>query len=103
MTTTATAGSLVRTPFEWTRTMVLGTLWVGCAVFVPLVVIANVAVEAVPHVRGIAFVPQLRYALMTPACGISAVGAAFLYRFLKGRSDRPRWALPSSLRSLSSY
>jgi pimeloyl-ACP methyl ester carboxylesterase len=77
--------------------MVLSTLWAGCAVFVPLVVVATIAVQAVPHARGIAFVPQLRYALMTPACGISALMAAFLYRFLKGRSDRPRWALGAFL------
>jgi pimeloyl-ACP methyl ester carboxylesterase len=95
--TTETAASEARTPLEWTRTMVLGTLWTGCAVFVPLVVIATVAVEAVPHARGIAFAPQLRYALMTPACLISAVGAAFLYRFLKERGDRPRWVLGASL------
>jgi pimeloyl-ACP methyl ester carboxylesterase len=61
----------------------------------------HVAVEAVPHARGIAFVPQLRYALMTPACLISAVGAAFLYRFLKERGDRPRWALSASLFALA--
>ena len=63
--------------------MVLRTLWAACAVFVPLVVIAVAAVEAVSHPRGIAFVPQLRYALMTPACAISAVSAAFLYGWLK--------------------
>src|SRR6266508_4439539 len=73
------------------------TLWVGCAVFLPLVVIATVAVEAVPHVRGLAFVPQLRYARMTPACAISGVGAAFLYRFLQEHTSRPRWALTACL------
>jgi haloalkane dehalogenase len=73
------------------RTMILRTLWLACAVFVPLVVITTVVVEAVPHVRGIGFVLQLRYALMTPACAVSAIGATILYQFLKGRSDRPRW------------
>jgi hypothetical protein len=99
--TTATAAGSVKKPFEWTRTMTLDTLWAGCAVFAPLVVIASVAVEAVPHVRGIAFVPQLRYALMTPACGISAIAAAFLYRFLKERSDRPQWVLSAFLFALA--
>jgi pimeloyl-ACP methyl ester carboxylesterase len=99
--TTATAARLVQTPFEWTRTTVVETLWAACAVFVLLVVIANVAVEADPHMRGIAFVPHLRYALMTPACGISAVGTAFLYRFLKERSSRPRWALSAFLLALA--
>jgi hypothetical protein len=67
MTTGTAASGAARTPLEWTRSMGLGTLWAGCAVFVPLVVIATVAVEAVPHAPGIAFVPQLRYALVTPA------------------------------------
>jgi haloalkane dehalogenase len=79
------------TPFDWTRPMVLRTLWAACAVSVPLVVIAVVAVEAVSHPRGIGFVPQLRYAVMTPVCAISAVAGAFLYRFLKKQSGRPRW------------
>jgi pimeloyl-ACP methyl ester carboxylesterase len=101
MTTRATATSLVRAPFLWTRTMVLDTLWAGCAVFVPLVVIANVAVESVPRVRGIAYVLQLRYALMTPVCGISALVAAFLYRFLRERFAQPRWVLSAFLFALA--
>jgi pimeloyl-ACP methyl ester carboxylesterase len=80
----------------------LSTLWAGCVVFVPLVVIATIAVEAVPHVRGIGFVPQLRYALMTPVCGVSAAGGAFLYRFLQQRSTRPRWLLSALLAALAS-
>ena len=76
-------------------------LWAGCAVFVPLVIVATVAVEAVPHARGIAFVPQLRYALMTPACAMSALAAAFLYRLLEARSPRPRLALSASLLALA--
>lgn len=79
----------------------LGTLWAGFAVFVPLALIATVAVHAVPRVRGIGFVPQLRYALTTPACLIAAVGAAFLYRFLDERSDRARLALSAFLFALA--
>lgn len=88
-------------PFAWTRARILGALWAGFAAFVPLAVIATVAVEAVPHARGIAFVPQLRYALMTPACAISAVGAAFLYSFLKARAGRPRAVLGALLAVLA--
>ncbi|HLP31204.1 MAG TPA: alpha/beta fold hydrolase, partial [Geothrix sp.] len=77
------------------------TLWAACRVFVPLVLIANVAVEAVPHVRGIAFVPQLRYVVMTPACALSAGLATFLYRFFRVRSDRPRWMLAGCLALLA--
>jgi pimeloyl-ACP methyl ester carboxylesterase len=62
--------------------------------FVPLVVIATVAVAAVPHLRGLGFVPQLRYALLAPACLISAVAAAFLYRIIAARLQHRhhRWA-----------
>jgi pimeloyl-ACP methyl ester carboxylesterase len=81
--------------------MVLGTLWAGFALFVPLVVIANVAVAAVPHARGIGFVAQLRYALMTAVCAVSAVGAGFLYRVLERRSAHPRWALRVCLLALA--
>jgi pimeloyl-ACP methyl ester carboxylesterase len=95
------AETRAKKPFEWTRTTVLHTLWAGCAVFVPLLVIAIVAVEAVPHARGIGFFPQLRYALMTPACAIGAVAAAFAYRFLAARVDRPRWALSACLLALA--
>jgi hypothetical protein len=38
----------------------LGLALGGCATFVPIVVIATVVVEAVPHVRGIAFAPEIR-------------------------------------------
>jgi pimeloyl-ACP methyl ester carboxylesterase len=79
------------------RTTVPGTLWAGFAAFVPLVVIATIAVAAVPHARGIAFFPQLRYAVMTPICGIAALGAVFLYRLLEQRFARPRWAFRASL------
>jgi pimeloyl-ACP methyl ester carboxylesterase len=65
-------------------------LWAGCVLFVPLVVIATTAVEAAPHARGIGFLPQVRYSILTPVCGALAVGAAFLYRFLKARLPRPR-------------
>jgi pimeloyl-ACP methyl ester carboxylesterase len=76
-------------------------LWGAWALFVPLVAIANAAVEAVPHARGIAFVPQLRYALTTPACLLGAVGATFLYRFLQGRTDRPRYRFGTVLLALA--
>jgi hypothetical protein len=55
-----------------------------------LAIVADIVGEAVPHGRGLGFVPQLRYALLTPACWIIAVGAAFLYRSVSLRSDNPR-------------
>ena len=77
--------------------MILRTLWAGVAAFVPLVVVANVAIEAVPHARGIAFLPSLRYAMTVPACVASAVGAALAYSWLLARVAHPRWALGVAL------
>jgi pimeloyl-ACP methyl ester carboxylesterase len=76
-------------------------LWAACVAFVPLVVVATIAVEAIPHVRGLAFFPQLRYALVTPACGVIALAAALLYRRLETRSPRPRLILCASLSALA--
>jgi pimeloyl-ACP methyl ester carboxylesterase len=73
------------------------TLWAACRVFVPLVLIANLAVEAVPHARGIAFPPQLRYAVVTPACALGAGLAVCLYRVFQARSGWPRWMLNGCL------
>ena len=90
-----------KAPSEWTGAIVLETLWAGFAAFVPLVVVGVVAVEAVPHARGIGFAPQLRYALMVPACGISAIGAAFLGRLLRERHARPGRTLSAVLLALA--
>lgn len=77
------------------------TLWAACRAFVPVVMIANLAVAVVPHVRGIAFVPQLRYAVMTAACALSAIMSAFLYRRLKPRTERPRSVLAWTLLAIA--
>ncbi|MFZ3371189.1 MAG: alpha/beta fold hydrolase [Candidatus Sulfotelmatobacter sp.] len=85
----------------WTRTRVFSVLWSGWAASVCVVLLAVIAVEAAPHVRGIGFFPQLRYVIVTPVCGLTAVGAAFLYRFLVGRSERPRMLLVAVLLCLA--
>lgn len=97
MMTTGIAARQTKTLTGSTQALVLSTIWAGCAVAVPLVIIANIAVELTPHTRGLGFFPQLRYALITPACWIGAVGAAFLYRFLKEHFGRPRWVLSGFL------
>ena len=76
---------------------ILKTLWVAFAAFVPLVLVANIAVAAVPHKRGIEFLPQFRYAVITPVCLLAAIGTAFLYREFIGRIINPRWSLFVSL------
>jgi pimeloyl-ACP methyl ester carboxylesterase len=88
-TTTATPG------------MVLRLLWSGWAASVPVALLATIAVEAVPHARGIGFFPALRFAIITPACVLVAVAAAFLYRALAERSGRPRSALLAVLLGLA--
>jgi pimeloyl-ACP methyl ester carboxylesterase len=98
---TGVAARQTKTPTAWAQASVLNTIWAGCAVAVPLVIVANIAVEAVPHVRGLGFFPQIRYALLTPACWIGAIGVAFLYTFLKDRVDRPRWTLSGLLFALA--
>ena len=87
-----TATETARTSLEWTRTKVRASLWAGLATFAPIVGIATVAGEALPHVRATAFVQEIRFARMTPACAIRAARAAFLYVFLKERVGRP-WML----------
>ena len=85
----------------WTRAMVLRALWSGWAASVPVVLLAIIAVEAVPHARGIGFFPQLRLAIITPACVLVAIAAAFLYRALAESSGRPRSALLAVLLGLA--
>jgi pimeloyl-ACP methyl ester carboxylesterase len=79
----------------------LRSLMAGLAVLVPLVLVTNVAVEAVPHPRGIAFFPQLRYAMTIPACAVGAIGATFLYASLEDRVAHPQWVLGGLLLALS--
>jgi pimeloyl-ACP methyl ester carboxylesterase len=77
-----------------TRALVFSLLWSGWAASVPIVLLATIAVEAAPHVRGIGFFTPLRYAIVTPLCVLVTVGATFLYRLLARRSRHPRstWA-----------
>ncbi len=91
--TTRTAESRAAAPLSMMGAMALRMIWAGCAAAVLVAIVANIAVEAVPHTRGIGFFPHLRYALVTPACWIGAIAAAFLYGFLNERSSRPKWTL----------
>ncbi len=69
------------------------SLWSGWAASVLIVVLATIAVEAVPHTRGIGFFPALRYAIVMPLCVLITVASGFLYGTLRKRPRRPRWAL----------
>jgi pimeloyl-ACP methyl ester carboxylesterase len=70
--------------------VVARTTGAAALVWVLSVVIANVAVEAVPHVRGIGLFPQLRYVMVSFACAVSALGAVLIYQPLAERVKRPR-------------
>jgi pimeloyl-ACP methyl ester carboxylesterase len=72
----------------WTRANILRLLWSGWAASVSVVLLATVAVAAVPRARGIGFFPELRYAVVTPVCIAVAIAAAFLYRLLAPRPNR---------------
>ncbi|MDB4936389.1 MAG: hypothetical protein JWP87_3361 [Labilithrix sp.] len=76
------------------------TVWSGWAASVPVALLANAAVLAVPHARGIGFFPALRLAIVTPAVMVVAIGAAFSYRALVARSPRPRAVLAAALAGL---
>jgi hypothetical protein len=58
----------------------LSELWAGWSASVLAVPLAVIAMEAAPHLRGIGFFTQLRYAVIAPLCVLCAVSAAFLYR-----------------------
>jgi pimeloyl-ACP methyl ester carboxylesterase len=85
----------------WTSAMVLRVLWSGWAASVLVVLLATIAVEAAPHARGIGFFPQLRFAVITPACVLVTIAAAFVYRALAESSGRPRSALLAVLLGLA--
>jgi pimeloyl-ACP methyl ester carboxylesterase len=74
------------TAMTWTRATVLRALWSGWAASVSIVFLATLIVEATPHVRGLAFFPSLRFAVITPVCVLATIAAAFLYRALAGPS-----------------
>src|SRR5262249_18525333 len=78
------------------RARVLRTAWIAFAVFAPVAIVANVAVEAYPHPRGIGFVPQLRYAVLTPICAVATLAAVLVYRRIAAGA-RPRRALALAL------
>jgi pimeloyl-ACP methyl ester carboxylesterase len=99
--TTRIATPTTTKTMTWPRATVFRVLWSGWAASVSIVVLATIAVEAVPHARGISFFPSLRYALITPVCVLVTVAAAFLYRALAERSGRPRATLAAVLLGLA--
>ena len=85
----------------WTRATMLRVLWSGWAASVSIALLATIAVEAVPHARGIAFFPVLRFAVITPVCVLVTIAAAFLYRGFAVRYGRPRSTLAAVLLGLA--
>jgi pimeloyl-ACP methyl ester carboxylesterase len=81
--------------------IVPGTLWAACSAFVPAAVIANLAVEAIPHTVGIGFSPQLRYAVVTPVCALVCLLSAAVYPVLKRNARRPLLFLGAVLVALA--
>ncbi|XYI03520.1 alpha/beta fold hydrolase [Sorangium sp. So ce1128] len=101
MITEARATPIDTMAMRWTGAEALRLVRAGLAASVSVVLLATTAVLAVPHARGIAFFPALRYAVVTPACVLVAVAAAFLYRALAERSARPRATLAAVLAGLA--
>ncbi|WP_167884355.1 alpha/beta fold hydrolase [Leptospira ilyithenensis] len=75
---------------KWTRTNSVRIFVSGWVVSIFAVVFANIAVEAFPHTRGLGFFSDLRYALITPLCFLSAILSAFLYEILVSRYERAK-------------
>jgi pimeloyl-ACP methyl ester carboxylesterase len=76
-------------------------LWSGWAASVLNVVVAMIAIEAAPHVRGIGFFPVLRYAITMPLCVLVGMAGAFLYSTFQHRLSRPRRTLALVLHGLA--
>jgi len=93
--------SMITKKVTWTRATVLRVLWSGWAASISVVLLATIAVAAVPHARGVAFFSSLRYAVITPVCVLVTVASAFLYRALAKRSGRPRSTLAVVLLGLA--
>jgi hypothetical protein len=80
-------------PASTSVTSFLRTVVAACAVFALVAAVATLAIEVVPHARGVGFFSQLRFAVTTPVCLIVAFAASLLYRRLEGRFSRPRRTL----------
>ena len=74
MTTSAT---LECEPSSRTRRASASALWAGLAVSVLTVPLAALTVLATPHVRGLGFFIELRYAITTLTCALLSLAAAF--------------------------
>ncbi|EQA43239.1 alpha/beta hydrolase family protein [Leptospira broomii serovar Hurstbridge str. 5399] len=74
----------------WTSGGILRIFWSGLATSVGTVVVSTIAVELVPHARGISFFSELRYAVLAPVSILITIAAAFLYASLSGRIERAR-------------
>jgi pimeloyl-ACP methyl ester carboxylesterase len=81
--------------------MNVGTLWAACSAFVPVAIIANLSVEAIPHTVGIGFSPQLRYAVVTPICALACLLSAAVYPAFRRRTTRPRLWMGTALVALA--
>ncbi|MBW8886240.1 MAG: hypothetical protein JF616_00670, partial [Fibrobacteres bacterium] len=87
------SATTAKASFSWTPNTISQILGSGLAASIPAVLIAAIAVEAVPHVRGLSYFTELRYAVTTPICILIAIAGAAFYRVRLHRSARPRVAL----------
>ena len=83
------------------RPSLIKLVWSGWATSVLNVVVAIIAIEAAPHVRGIGFFPVLRYAITMPLCVLVGMAGAFLYSAFDSRLSRPRRTLALVLLGIS--
>ncbi len=85
----------------WNLSILFRMFWSGFAASVSIILLATVAVEATPHIRGISFFPELRFAVLAPVCFFISIAAAFFYRVLVENYKGPRVILAAILLGLA--
>jgi haloalkane dehalogenase len=80
-------------PRSGTGARIKAALWSGYCSSVVTVLLATIAVEAIPRPRGITFLLPLRLATLAPLCAIVSVAIALLYETAHSKLARPRLML----------
>lgn len=83
------------------RSTTLLTVWRAWLASTLVVLVANAVVLAVPHARGLEFVRELRFAVLTPLCVIATIVAALGYGALRTSHPHPRRMLTIVLLGVS--
>jgi pimeloyl-ACP methyl ester carboxylesterase len=100
MTEPATT-SVAYMPATRARISWLNTVTAAVSAAVVTIVVTTVVLAATPHVRGLGFYTELRFAVLAPLCLAAGVLSAILYRSLRMHFARPRTLLAALLSVLA--